>query len=64
MDTLAAFSNDHLPLLFSLDLRKDENRGKELWKFNNSLSVNSDFQAKMKFHIKSTLETLKIEGIR
>ena len=28
MDTLAAFSNDHLPLLFSLDLRKDENRGK------------------------------------
>ena len=35
MDTLAAFSNDHLPLLFSLDLRKDENRGKELWKFNN-----------------------------
>ena len=26
--------------------------------------MNSDFQRKMKFHIKSTLETLEIEGIR
>ena len=26
--------------------------------------MNSDFQTKMKFHIKSTLETLEIEGIR
>ena len=49
---------------FFLDLRKDENKGNELWKFNNSLSMNSDFQTKMKFHIKSTLETLEIEGIR
>ena len=63
-EVLAAFSTDHSPLLFSLDLRKDENRGKGLWKFNNSLSMNSDFQTKMKFHIKSTLETLEIEGIR
>ena len=29
-DVLAAFSTDHSPLLFSLDLRKDENRGKGL----------------------------------
>ena len=64
MEVLAAFSTDHSLLLFSLDLRKDENRGKGLWKFNNSLSMNSDFQTKMKFHIKSTLETLEIEGIR
>ena len=63
-DILAAFSTDHSPLLFSLKLRTDENRGKGLWKFNNSLSMNSDFQTKMKFHIKSTLETLEIEGIR
>ena len=26
--------------------------------------MNSDFQTEMKFHIKSTLETLEIEGIR
>ena len=60
---LAAFSTDHSPLPFSLDSRKDENRGKGFWKINNSLSMNSDFQTKMKFHIKSTLETLEIEGI-
>ena len=27
------------------------------------LSMNSDFQTKIKFHIKSTLETLETEGI-
>ena len=27
------------------------------------MSINSDFQTEMKFHIKSTLETLEIEGI-
>ena len=62
-DILAAFSTDHSPLLFSLKLRTDENRGKGLWKFNNSLGMNSDFQTKMKFHIKSTLENLEIEGL-
>ena len=62
-DILAALSTDHSRLLFSLKLRTDENRGKGLWKFNNSLSMNSDFQTKMKFHIKCTLETLEIEGI-
>ena len=59
-NVLAAFSTDHSLLLFSLDFPKDENRGKGLWKFNNSLSMNSDFQTKMKFHIQSTLETLEI----
>ena len=62
-DILAAFSTDHSPLLFSLKLRTDKNRGKGLWKFDNSLSMNSDFQTKMKFHIKSILETLEIKGI-
>ena len=42
-EVLAAFSTDHSPLLFSLDLHIDENRGKALWKFNNSLSMTSDF---------------------
>ena len=62
-DALAAFSTDHSPLLFSLDLRKDENKAKELWKFNNSLCISSNFLTKMKFHIKSTPETLKIKQI-
>lgn len=60
---LTAFSTDHSPLMFSPDLNKNENRGKGLWKVNNSLSMNSDFATKMKFHIRSTLKTLEKEGI-
>ena len=45
-EVLTAFSTDHSPLLFSLDLHKDENRKNGLWKFNNSLSMNSYFQTK------------------
>ena len=48
---------------FSLDLSKDENSGKGLWRFSNSLSMNSDFVNKIKYHIKSTLETVEKEGI-
>ena len=59
---MAAFYSDDSPLLFSLDLRKDENRGNGLWKFNNSLSMS--FHRKMKCHIKSTQETLEIQVIR
>ena len=43
---LAAFSTDQSLLLFSLDLRKNLNRAKGLWKFNNSLSMNSEFVTK------------------
>ena len=45
-EVLTAFSTDHSPLLFSLDLHKDENRENGLWKFNSSLSMNSYFQTK------------------
>ena len=45
------------PLPFFLDLRKNENKGKRIWKFNNSLSMNSDF------HIKNTLKTLEKDRI-
>ena len=62
-DVLAVFSTDHSPLLLSLDLRKGEIRGKRLWKFKYSLNMNSDFVTEMKYHIKSTLETLENEGI-
>ena len=48
-----AFSTDDSPLLFSLGL----------WKFNNSLSMNSDFQTKIKFNIKIILETLEMAKI-
>ena len=58
-DVLKAFFTVHSPLLFPLDLCKVENRGKGLWKFNNSLSMNANFVTKMEFHIKATLETLQ-----
>ena len=45
-DLLAAFSTDQSLLLFSLDLRKNLNRGKGLSKFNNSLSMNCEFVTK------------------
>lgn len=57
------FSTDRSPLLFCLDFYKDENNDKGLRKFNKSLSMNSEFVTKMKYHIKSTLETLEKEGI-
>ena len=62
-DVLAAFSTDHPLLWFSLDLPKDENSCKGLWKFNNSLNMKFDFVTKLKFHIKSTLETMEKDGI-
>ena len=62
-DVLTAFSAAHSSLLFSLELRNDENRGKGFSKFNSSLSMNPDFATKMKFPIKNTLETLEKERI-
>ena len=53
---LAVFPTDHLPLRLSLDLCKDENRGKELWEFTNSLSMKSGFEH-------DALENLENEGI-
>ena len=62
-NVLAAFSTDHSPLLFSLGLSKDENRGKTLWKFINFFCMNSYFVTKMKYHIKTTLEIIEKKGI-
>ena len=52
-NVLAAFSTDHSSLLFSLDLRKYQNRGKGPWKFSNSLSMNSEFVTKKNFTLKA-----------
>ena len=65
-DAQAAFCTDQSPLLFccfAARLAQNENRGKGLWNFNNSLSINSEFVNKIKYHIKSTLETLEKDGI-
>ena len=62
-DILAAFSTDHSPVIFSLLLNKDKNRGKGLWKFNNSLTANDEFVDKMKIYIKDILENMDKENI-
>ena len=63
-DIVAAFTSDHSPLIFTLSMNQDEGRGKGLWKFNNSLALNSDFVDKMKAHIANTQKSLDKENIR
>ena len=45
-------------------MNEDEARGKGLWKFNNSLTLNSDFVDKMKAHITNIQKNLEKENIR
>ena len=45
-------------------MNQDEARGKSLWKFNNSLALNSDFVDKTKAHIANTQKNLDKENIR
>ena len=63
LDVLAAFSTDHLPIIFSLFIKSEGTRGKGLWKHNNSLCEKSTYINSMKKHITSTLENLKNENI-
>ena len=55
-DTLAAFTSDHYPLIFNLSMNQDETRGKGLWKFSNSLALNSDFVDKMLANTQKNLD--------
>ena len=61
-DVLAAFSTDHLPIIFSLFSKSEGTRGKGLWKHNNSLCDKSTYINSMNKHI-STLENLNNENI-
>ena len=45
-------------------MNQDEGREKGLWKFNNSLVLNSDFVDKMKTHISNTQKRLNKENVR
>ena len=45
-------------------MNQDEAKGKGLWKFNNSLALNSGFVDKMKTHIPNILKSLGKENIR
>ena len=45
-------------------MNQDEPGGKSLWKFSNSLALNSDFVDKMKAHIANTLKNIDKKNIR
>ena len=45
-------------------MNQDDAIGKSLWKFNNSLSLNSDFVDNMRGYIANTQENLDEENIR
>ena len=47
-DILVAFTSGHSPSIFTLIINHDEATGKSLWKFNNSLVLNSDFVKRSK----------------
>ena len=44
-------------------MNQDEARGKGLWKFSNSLALNSDIIDKMKAHIANTQKNLDKENV-
>ena len=61
--TLATFSTDHSPILFSLCQINEFHCGKGLWKFNKSLIKNENYLEEMKKKIKSVLNDLNQNNI-
>ena len=55
IDVLPSFLSDHSPLFFSLHNSSDHNRGRGVWKFNNSLLLDDNFNTDLIDTIKRTL---------
>ena len=62
-EILPALSSDHSPSLFSLVNTEPTLKGKELWKFNNSLLLNEEFFTKMKNYIHLKIKEMNHENI-
>ena len=62
-DVLASFCTDHSPIFFSIKLKDMPTRGQGFWKFNNSLTSNSEYVEKMKNQILETLRMLNQDKI-
>ena len=58
-DTIASPSIDHSLILFVLKLDKESQKGRGLWKFDNSKLSDENFVLEMKGHIAMPMETLK-----
>ena len=62
-DILASLSTDHSHILFTLRRSQITAKGKGLWIFNSSLTLNKEFVEKMKEHISTCLNLLEKEDI-
>ena len=62
-DVLASLLTDHSPIIFSCFKNEESNRGRGLWKFNNSLIENEEYVLQMKKFILDTLNELFTENI-
>ena len=62
-DILASLSTDHSPISFTLRRSQIIAKGKGLWIFNSSLTLNKEFVEKMKEHISTCLNLLEKENI-
>ena len=62
-DVLASLSTDHSPISFTLRRSQIIAKGKGLWIFNSSLTLNKEFVEKMKEHISTCLNLLEKENI-
>ena len=57
-DVLAFLLTDHSPITFSHCKNEESNRGRGLWKFNNSLIENKEYVHQMKKFISDTSNEL------
>ena len=62
-DVLASFYTDHSPIFTSLKFNDIPTKGQGFWKFNNSLTSNSEYVKKMKNQILETLRMLNQDKI-
>ena len=62
-DILASLLTDQSPITFSCYKNEERNRGRGLWKFNNSLIENEQYDLQMKKFILNTLNELFTENI-
>ena len=58
IDVLVSFLTDHSPVTFSCLKNEESNRGRGLWKFNNSLIENVEYVFQVKRLILFTLNQL------
>ena len=62
-DVLASLLTDHSPITFSYFKNEESNRGRGLWKLNNSLIENEEYVLQMKKFILNTFNELFTENI-